>query len=195
MCVDELARPTKLVAVSAFSAGILRQCHIDSVLNQRPTCLPLSPLCAHARSFPLFSGSTLSFFHMLLPFITIKCNAAQKRAALSVPGGSFWWCTLLSVRHSPQTSSLLTSRFVLSLALHRSVVPGYLPQLQPDADAGTAGYGSESPGSVTSHSVRCFRLFLSLHFTSRLAETWSSKMLIGLNLEKLLLVILLLVFL
>lgn len=51
-------------------------------------------------------------------------------------------------------SSLLTpplSYFVLSPALHRSVVPGYLPQLQPDADAGSAGYGSESSGSVKCH--------------------------------------------
>lgn len=33
-------------------------------------------------------------------------------------------------------------------ALCRSIVPGHLPQLQPDADTGATGHGSESPGSV-----------------------------------------------
>lgn len=33
-------------------------------------------------------------------------------------------------------------------ALCRGIVPGYLPQLQPDADTGATGHGSESPGSV-----------------------------------------------
>lgn len=40
------------------------------------------------------------------------------------------------------------SALFLYLALYRSIVPGYLPQLQPDTDTGATGYGSESPGSV-----------------------------------------------
>lgn len=93
--VDELAQPTKLDAISHFDAGILHQCHIDSLLNHKPTCLPLYPLCARlfSPSF-VFPGSTLSFFHVMLPFITIKCNAAQQRATWSGPGDSLWWCTL-----------------------------------------------------------------------------------------------------
>lgn len=90
----------------------------------------------------------------------------------------------LSLSHSLQASSPLTlplSSFVLSLALHGSVVPGYLPQLQPDADTGSAGYGSESPGSVKCHFIQRAMLlslffFLQQHFTSRLAATLWRKM-------------------
>lgn len=45
-------------------------------------------------------------------------------------------------------SIFICSNLFLYLALHRSTVPGYLPQLQPDPDTSAAGYGSESPGSV-----------------------------------------------
>lgn len=93
----------------------------------------------------------------MLPVITINCKATIaghfKVAEVIRSSGALFLCRPPPPR-SLQTSSLLMlplSSFVLSLALHRSVVPGYLPQLQPDADAGSAGYGSESPGSVKCH--------------------------------------------
>lgn len=116
------------------------------------------------------------FFPPLLCFQGLRCH-------------SFMWCFLSSplsatqhnsgplevaqviryggaLSHSLQASSPLTlplSSFVLSLALHGSVVPGHLPQLQPDADTGSAGYGSESPGSVKCHFIQRAML-LSLFF-------------------------------
>lgn len=164
-CVDELAQPTKLDAISHFDAGILHQCHIDSSLNHKPTCLPLFPLCA--RLFPpLLCFQGLRRHSFMWCFLSSPLSATQHKSGPLQVAQVIRYGGALSLSHSLQASSLLTlplSSFVLSLALHGSVVPGYLPQLQPDADTGSAGYGSESPGSVKGHFIQRAML-LSLFF-------------------------------
>jgi len=77
------------------------------------------------------------------------------RHLLSRPPANTEWLTKPQVAAKnvefgclPVNCLFVSSAPFLSLALYRGIVPGYLPQLQPDLDPSAAGYGSESTGSV-----------------------------------------------